>query len=180
MQTFLNTYRDIVLGESTLSKTLTLALENFGGKDVARGLKQLVTAMGQDLSAARPSTEPARLHALTSDLYQLQVAVTVLEGGNDLAAELNTKHLAKVDPERLMRDMVGLTGESWVSEARFTTMARQHGADSAEGRVAFLTGTKTMLRELPVAVFTDTDARQAHLNAAQEALDVAIDEEEQQ
>jgi type III secretion protein W len=180
VQTFLNTYRDIVLGESTLSKTLTLALENFGGKDVARGLKQLVTAMGQDLSAARPSTEPARLHALTSDLYQLQVAVTVLEGGNDLAAELNTKHLAKVDPERLMRDMVGLTGESWVSEARFTTMARQHGADSAEGRVAFLTGTKTMLRELPVAVFTDTDARQAHLNAAQEALDVAIDEEEQQ
>ncbi|MBJ7263407.1 MAG: type III secretion system gatekeeper subunit SctW [Burkholderiaceae bacterium] len=180
VERFLGTYRDIVLGESSLSKTLGMALENFGGQDIARGLEQLVAALGQDLAATRPSTEPARLQALTSDLYQLQIAVTVLEGGHELAATLQSKNLARVEPELLMRDLVGLTGESWISEARFTTMARQHGADSAEGRVAFLSGTKAMLRELPVPVFPDADTRQAHLNAVQDALDIAIDEEEQQ
>ena len=180
VQNFLGTYRDIVLGENSLSKTLNMALENFGGKDVARGLDQLVAALGQDLAATRPSTDPARLQALTSDLYKLQIAVTVLEGGHELAATLQNKNLARIEHERPMRELVGLTGESWISEARFTAMARQHGAESAEGRVAFLSGTKAMLRELPVPVFPDTDTRQAHLNAVQDALDIAIDEEEQQ
>lgn len=177
---FLGTYRDMVLGESTLGNTLKMALETFGGKNVARGLESLIAALGQDLAATRPSTEPARLQALTHDLYQLQIAVTVLEGGNQLAATLLNKNLARIEPERLMRDLVGVTGESWTSEARFASMARQHGAESPDGRVAFLSGAKVMLRDLPVPVFPNAEARQGHLDALQEALDIAIDEEEQQ
>src|SRR5690606_32883164 len=36
---FQHTYRDIVLGENSLSKTLGLALEQFGDKDVGHGLR---------------------------------------------------------------------------------------------------------------------------------------------
>lgn len=179
VKAFLTAYRDVVLGESSLGKTLNMALETFGGTHIARGLKQLIAALGQDIAATRPSTDPARLRALTHDLYQLQIAVTVLEGSGDLAATLANKKLARVDPDRLMSDLVGVTGESWVSEARFTSMARQHGADCAEGRVAFLGGTKGLLRELPIPVFSSAEARQGHLDALQEALDSAIDEEEQ-
>jgi len=180
VQAFQDTYRDIVLGENTLGKTLDLALERFGGKDVARGLKQLVAALGQDLAAARPSTEPSRLQALTGDLYHLQVAATVLEGCGELSGALQAKGLGKIDGERLMRDLVSVTGEKWIGESRFSGMARQHGVTSLEGRIAFLTGVKAMLRELPLQVFPDSDTRQSILNAVQEALDIAIDEEDQQ
>lgn len=178
VQRFQSTYRDIVLGENTLSKTLSLALERFGGKDVARGLQQLIAALGQDLSSTRPSTSPSRLLALTSDLYHLQVAATVLEGCTDLSGSLQARKQGAPDSERLMRDLVFLTGEKWLGESRLTSMAQQHGVSSPEGRVSFLTGVKSMLRALPLQVFPDDDARQATLDAVQDALDIAIDEEE--
>lgn len=175
---FQNTYRDIVLGESSLGKTLNLALERFGGKDIARGIRQLIAALGQDLSAARPSASPNRLQALISDLYHLQVAATVLEGCTGLTGSLQAKQQGSPDSERLMRDLVGLTDEKWLGESRLTNMAQQHGISTPEGRVSFLSGVKALLRELPVQVFPDADARQATLGAVQEALDIAIDEED--
>lgn len=175
---FQNTYRDIVLGENTLGKTLDLALDRFGGKDMARGLAQLVAALGQDLSSTRPSTDPNRLQALTSDLYHLQVAATVLDGCAELSDSMHSKGQGSPDSERLMRDLVSLTGEKWLSESRFTSLAQQHGVTSPEGRVALLTGIKSLLRDLPVQVFPDSDTRQATLSATQDALDMAIDEED--
>ena len=63
---FQATYRDVVLGESSLAATLKMALERFGDKDFSVGLQRLTQALGQDLAAARPSCEPARLHSLSS------------------------------------------------------------------------------------------------------------------
>jgi type III secretion protein W len=177
---FQETYRDIVLGENTLSKTLDLAIERFGTQDVGRGLSKLVAALGQDLAAARPSTEPSRLQSLTGDLYQLQVAVTVLDGCRELSGQLQAGGHGQIDSQRLMRDLVSVTGEKWVSESRFTNLARQHNVNTLEGRIAFLSAVKTMLRDLPVQVYPDADTRQSILNAVQEALDIAIDEEDQQ
>lgn len=175
---FQATYRDIVLGESALPKTLALALERFGGQDVSRGLTQLVAALGQDLAATRPSTEPSRLRALTADLYQLQVAVTVLDGCGELSAQLQAGGGAPIDAPRLMRDLVGVSGEKWVAQTRFASLAQQHRVTALPARIAFLSGVKTMLHELPVQVYPDADARQSVLNAVQEALDAAIDEED--
>jgi len=176
---FQGAYRDIVLGESTLPKTLALAMERFGAQDVGRGLTQLVAALGQDLAATRPSTEPARLRALTADLYQLQVAVTVLGGCGELSGQLQASGGGAIDAPRLMRDLVGISGEKWVAPTRFATLAQQHQVTSLAGRIAFLSGVKAMMRDLPVQVFPDADTRQSVLNAVQEALDVAIDEEDQ-
>ncbi|HET8597405.1 MAG TPA: type III secretion system gatekeeper subunit SctW [Castellaniella sp.] len=178
VQSFQDTYRDIVLGENTLGKTLALALERFGDRDVGRGLAQLVLALGQDLSSTRPSVAPSRLQALTSDLYHLQVAVTVLDSCAELSGSLQAKGLGTLDSGRLMRDLVNLTGEKWLNESRLTSLAQQHGITTPEGRVAFLSGVKAMMRELPVQVFPDPEARQANLNAVQDALDLAIDEED--
>lgn len=180
VQAFQQTYRDVVLGENSLGKTLDLALERFGGKDVGRGLQHLVLALGRDLSSTRPSTSPERLQALTNDLYHLRVAVTVLDGCQALAGELRESGLGSPDSERLMRDLVGLTGDKWLNESRFTMLAQQHGVSTPEGRVAFLSGIKGLMRDLPVQVFPDPEARQSILDSLQEALDIAIDEEDLQ
>jgi len=178
VQAFQDTYRDIVLGENTLGGTLGLALDRFGGKDAGRGLKQLVQALGRDLASMRPSASPQRLQALASDLYHLQVAVTVLERCEALSGDLKAKRLGTPDGERLMRDLVALTADKWLNGSRFTTMAQQHGVASPEGQVVFLAGIKTLMRDLPLQVFPDPEARQSTLSAIQDALDVAIDEED--
>ena len=176
---FQRTYRDVVLGENSLSKTLNLAIERFGEKDVARGVKQLIQALGADLAATKPSTDSNRLQSLIQDLYQLEVAVTVLDG----CAELSEAHVARggnpIDGTKLMRDLVSVTGERWVSASRFTGIADTHNVRDLEARIPFLTGVKHMLRDLPVQIYPDTDTRQSILGASQEALDIAIDQEEE-
>lgn len=176
---FQDTYRDIVMGEGTLAKTLDLALERFGTQDVGRGLKSLIAALGQDLSAARPSTDANRLQSLITDMYHLEVAATVLEGCGELSEKLAGQGEPALDSSRLMRDLVGLTGEKWLSESRFTTLAQDHGVKSPQGTIAFLSGARTVLRDLPVQMFPDGDTRQNVLNALQGALDTAIDAEEE-
>ena len=78
----------------------------------------------------------------------------------------------------LMVALVDLSGENWVSPDRFTRLAEGAGATEVELKIHFLTGVKRILRELPPQIFIDLDQRQSILNAVQEALDAAIDEEE--
>ena len=91
---FQRTYRDVVLGDSVLSQTLTLVVERLDGstgEKFENGLKAMIFALGADLSAARPSTEPSRLQALVQDLYSLEVFATVLEGCHELGQMLEAR-----------------------------------------------------------------------------------------
>jgi len=174
---FQHTYRDIVLGENSLAKTLNLALERFGDGEVGAGLRQLIAALGHDLAAARPSIGTNRLQSLIQDMYQLEVAVTVLDGCRELGEKLATEFRTPLDASKLMRDLVSVSHEKWVAASRFTGMATSHGVCQVEAEIAFLTGVRGMLKEMPVQVFSDADNRQSILTAAQEALDTAIDKE---
>jgi type III secretion protein W len=80
----------------------------------------------------------------------------------------------------LMKELVAITGEKWVGASRFTSLADQWDLRDVPSRIIFLTGVRTLLRDMPVKVFADMDVRQSILNAAQEALDAAIDLEEEQ
>ena len=179
VEQFQATYRDIVLGEASLARTLDLALQRFGSQDVGRGLKSLIGALGQDLAATRPSTDASRLQSLLTDMYHLEVAATVLESCGELSDKLAGQGEKPLDSSKLMRDMVGLTGEKWVSESRFTKLAQDHGVQTPTGAIAFLNGTRGMLRDLPVQIYADADTRQNLMNALQGALDTAIDAEEE-
>lgn len=180
--TFQGTYRDVVLGDNSLAQTLNLVLERLGGpqgEDLAKGLLGMITALGADLSATRPSTDGNRLHALVQDLYQLEVTVTVMDNCRDLAAGLATKYATPgVQPMTMMRDMIAVTGEKWVSAPRFTAMADKQGVHSVGAQIAFHMAIKIMMRDLPPKVFSDLDSRQSILSAAQDALSAAIDKEE--
>lgn len=176
---FQSTYRDVVLGESTLAGTLKLALERFGDQDFAAGLQRLKQALGQDLSAARPSCDPARLRSLVQDLSYLAVTDTMLDGCRELQAALAARHgVSGMSPVALMRGLVDVSAEKWVSAQRFTGLSHSCGAAAPEPQIHFLTGVKALLREMPVRIFVDGEQRQMVINAAQDALDKAIDLEE--
>ena len=177
---FQQTYRDVVLGESTLAKTLSLALEQFGGRACADGLKSLIQALGLDLAATAPSTSPTRLQALLKDMYLLEVAVTVLDGCKELCARLREPEVAAAgaQEEKLMRDVIDISAEQWITESRFSGLANNHGALAVDARIAFLGGVRAILKDLPVELYADQEMRQSILQAAQGALDIAIEEED--
>lgn len=89
------------------------------------------------------------------------------------------------DPEiaaqafELMRVLVALTGEKWVTASRFETLADQWAPGDIQARIAFLAGVRNLVRDIPLKVFADLEIRQSILAAAQDALDTAIDREEQ-
>lgn len=178
---FQATYRDVVLGEPSLAATLVLALQRFGEQDFVTGLERLKTALGQDIAAAQPSCAPARLHALLTDLFHFGVVSTVLDGCKALQTMLAQKYsVAGLQPVTLMCGLVELSGMKWVSAERFNGLSERCGAHATEAKVHFLSGIKNLLREMPENVFLSSEQRQSVINASQEALDTAIDREEEE
>lgn len=178
---FQSNYRDVVLGDNSLAQTLKLVLERMTGKageDFKRDLGNLIKALGADLSAARPSVDSNRLQAIVQDLYQLEVIATVLDGCEELVAKTGAA-AGGGTPFELAKDLVAVTGEKWVGSARFVGIADRLGVHDVGARIAFQTGVKALLREMPPKVYPDPDVRQSIINAAQEALDLAIDQEEE-
>ncbi len=179
VQAFQDTYRDVVLGENSLAATLQLALGRFGEGDFSAGLARLTQALGQDLAAARPSTDPARLQSLVQDLYHLGVASTVLDGCRELHARLQgDQGPLPATPVQLMQSLVGASAEKWISASRFTGLSSEFGAAAVQPQIQFLTGVKALMRDMPPKVFIDADQRQTVLQAVQDALDAAIEREE--
>jgi len=172
-------YRDAVLGEASLAGTLKLALERFGEQEFSVGLQRLIQALGQDIAATQPSCAPARLQTLLSDLFQLGVVASVLDGCKSLQTMLMEKYaLAGMPPAELVRGLVDLSAEKWPSAQRFTSLSERCGVRAAEPQVHFLTGIKGLLRDMPQRVFVSPDQRDSVFKAAQDALDAAIDREE--
>ena len=182
VSSFQSTYQDVVLGENSLSQTLQLLLQRLGGPegdDLGRGMQSMIKALGHDLSAARPSTDSNRLQALVQDLYQLEVAATVLDGCRELGDRLAEKYaVARFGAAQLMTDLVAITGEKWVASSRFANLADRQGVHGIEPQIVFHKAVKDLLREMPPRVFSDGDVRQSVLDAAQQALDEAIEREE--
>ena len=78
----------------------------------------------------------------------------------------------------MMKALVAVTGEKWVGATRFTAMEQQHQLKEVPAQIAFHSTARDVLRQIPPAIFADTDTRQSILNASQEALDMAIDKED--
>ncbi len=82
-------YADMVMGGHSLSRTLLLMLDQFGGNTLRfrEGLRSLISALGADMAATRPSTSPDHLFAVRKGLYQLTVYNTLLESARHVTLQ---------------------------------------------------------------------------------------------
>lgn len=164
-------YRETVLGHENLGETFNSVLQRFGSSDVRRSIEFLIRAAGDDLGSRGPSTSPAELKSILEDLYQLEVLATVLEGCNEMAVVMERDFsVPTIDPDVLMKRVIGLTGERWITSDRIASLGRDMGVHEIEASIGFLSRLRGILREMPLKVFNDQETRDRLLNAAQEAL----------
>lgn len=182
---FRTAYKDSVLGAESLTAALehVLKLVDGGtGDDFSQAVDKLRTALGLDLAAERPSADPVRLKNLVSDLYQLKVIATIVDQSQRLGSTLATRHGAPpFVATQLTADLVQISAERWVDASRFSRLADRHRMSQPPAcRVDFLTGVRNCMKALPEPVFNAPEARQSLIDAAQGAIDDAIDFEETQ
>lgn len=85
----------------------------------------------------------------------------------------------QLDATVLLTGLLGIVGGSWVAASQFEAMARDLGLPDGAATIQFLTGIRAILAELPEKIYQSGDARRAALTAAQDALDAAIEREEE-
>lgn len=179
VRTLTQTYRDVALGAATLAETLKLALGRFGSQDFAKGLKFLLSALGNDLASLRPSNDAVRLRTLVQDIYQLEVFNTLLNRANLMAEVLGRRYSGvSIDGLTFMQQLVSITSDKWISAARFMSLCEQFRLSLQPARINLLTEAWRMLSEMPVKIYNDEETRNAVLSAGRDAMDEAIAEEE--
>ncbi len=181
VQNFQQAYADIVLGEPTFAQTFEVVLQRLSGArgdDFERGLQALLHALGADLSATQSSCDPRRLNALVKDVHEMQIASTVLLDCRNLSQDVIQRLGIPLDPLELMKVLVSLTSERWVQPGRLVEMAARFRVAGLPERLWFHRCTRKVLRDMPVRVFPDAEARNNILGSAQSAYDETVAEEE--
>ena len=181
---FRTVYHDAAIGAESLGGVLShlvglVDASGTGGSFTAMH-QSMIAALGMDIAATRPSTDPVKLQALVSDLYHLEVIGTTLEGCGSLAGKIEQRHgVPRFAPHQLTTDLIGLAGERWVDADHFKRLADRYKAmEPPAAMVDFLTGTRDLVKELPVKIFATAENRQSLIDAAQDAVDYSIDREE--
>ncbi len=91
------------------------------------------------------------------------------EGGNKL----------NISPSQLMKELVAISADRWVSASRFTNLPSSYGVRDITLKVIFTKAIIHILKEIPTQIFESLETRNNIINAAQEALENFIIEEEE-
>jgi|GEM_PF-6720911 len=177
IEKFQNTYQDLVIDEPSLPKTFIKALELFGGRQISVGLQHLINALGLDLSSERPSVSIEKIHALITDIHQLQTIATTLESCEHIRGKLSESIRNSFNPDQLMRGIINLIDDKFVSATTILNLINGQGIQSVQDRIVFFTSTKLIIKEIPAKNFYDDLALDNAIESAQFALDHAIQEE---
>ena len=80
---------------------------------------------------------------------------------------------------RLMKEVLPLKDQRFVDSSKITAIANRLSIRDDEAKIYFLRELHNIVRKLPLKIYSDDQARQRLLTAIQDALDTAIDEEEE-
>ncbi len=173
------TYRDAVLGYDGMTETYRALLDKHGAEGLEQSLQFLVQALGADLAAVGPSLDKTRLRAVVDDLYRLEVLGGLLEhcGGVMRKLEGRGEHCRGAD---LLGHVIGLMEDNWPTADKIGRLPPQLCARTSEREILFLRELAELLRLVPIKAYADEAKRPRLLDAAQGALDTAIDREEEE
>jgi len=179
VQTLRDTYRDAVLDHQDLSQTFGKLIEQYGEAELPQAIQYLVKALGADIAADGSSIDRQKLNAALNDLYRLEVLTGMLEDCNTLV-ERNRTPGNGYRGGQLLKDVLDLQKNQWLRPDLIAPLPAKLGVREVSSEINFLREFKELARMIPLKAYTEPEQRPRLLDAIQQAMDAAIEREEEQ
>ncbi|MGX9566218.1 type III secretion system gatekeeper subunit SctW [Pseudomonas sp. CFBP 5748] len=159
-----NLYSVAVSGQSNITGLIEALLnEQEEPEQFDLNLRDMRSAIADDLSALTPSASHEQLRTLMHGLNTARHVTTLLRGCEHLLGRMRNKNPElKVDPPAFLKHLLTLTANGMnVSQ---TLQLTQHiGGKQLKHQLAFLNGLRPMLMQLPILLWRDMKSRQTAL-----------------
>lgn len=175
-------YRDTVLQYEGFHETYNEILENYGESEFGKAIDFLIKAVGSELQSKGPSVTHVELKRIIDDLYSLEMLGNIHRNCDELLGKIRKAYrlALKMNTKAFMNRLMGLKSEKWLRMDHVTKLVAQLGCDPIEAQIYFLREMGGMIKELPLKIFEeDLEKREKLIDVTQEALDDAIDREEE-
>lgn len=175
-------YRNIVLDCSTIKDAFQRITDDHSDKEFGDAVRFMLNALATDLDATPQSVSKGRLRQIMDDMYQLRALNSVHGQCADLLARVGRNFGAEVSPaatKNLLSELLSAQDRAWQGADAFSNLSAKMGLKGNDADIYFLQGFKELVRFVPLKAFGDeANVRDRVLGAVQQALDVAIDNEE--
>lgn len=148
--------------------------------DFLKSADLMIQKLGGDLHAQGGSVEPAQLKSTLDSLYHLELARNTYMAFSNLTTRMNTsfRQTWADGAHRLMKEFLPLKEQRWLDGGKVRSTVDRLQLSSTESRIYFCRELYSLFGNMPDKAYPDHDARLRVTGAIQEALDVAINEEE--
>jgi type III secretion protein W len=172
-------YRDTVIDFENYEKTFSSLLEKFGPEEFPKAVSYLIRALGSDMTALKPSGEPAALKQVMDGLYMVESLGTLYRNASDLLKVAHNRHGSHGIREKdVLEPLLRYTSLPAPSSRQISTDMRFLVSDNAVRDAELTQGVRELARKMPHKLYASVEVRLAALTAFQELLDKAVDREE--
>jgi type III secretion protein W len=177
-------YRETVIGFDNLADTYASVIDKYGEQDFPKALAFLLKAAGDDFAAKGPSLPKLELKTIIDDMYRLEVLTGLQEDSQTLVTKLHARTTSlrpNYSGHQLMRSVLKLKEERWLRADQISALGHEMGLndDEIDSVIYFLREFKDLVRRVPLKAYQNPGNREKLLDAVQEALDDAIEREEE-
>lgn len=156
-----NLYGVAVAGQQNITGLIDALLsEREETGEFELNLRDMRSAIADDLSALTPSTSPQQLRTLMHGLNTARHVATLLQSCEHLLGRMRNKNPGlQVDPASFLKHLLALSGKGM--SLNETLQLTQHiGGKQLKHQLAFLNGLRPMLQQLPILLWRDMKSRQ--------------------
>ena len=175
-------YRQTVCDFTDVNAAFAHIHEKYGDVGFDKAMDFLFNALSNDLATDVPSMETTHLENVHANLEQIRLLQSTHVQCERLLQRWESVHGvsdAALTPMELLGDMVNLRNENFLGAMHIDRIAAKAKAPDIERQVLFLQELLNMTRNLPVRLFDGEQGRMKVLDAVQEAVDNAIQREDE-
>lgn len=173
-------YKENSADYQDMATTLSDLSERFGDKKLPQAISFMVKALGADINAGGSSIDKSKLATIVGDLQRLETLTTILGNAEIVASRARLRGAgSSCTGEMLLRQLAPILDSKNARASQFTNMCDEAGLSDHQARINFLTDLKALGDNIPVKAFRSPEARFNVLGSMQEAIDEAIQLEEE-
>lgn len=176
-------YRQTVCEFSSVNEVFAHIVDKYG-VDFDKAMDFLFSALSADMAADTPSMGMRHLESVHDSLGKVRLTQSAYRLCETMMDRWANVHGVKPQKGRLtamelLGDIVGLRDKRFIGAVQIEGILAKAGAPDIEREVLFLQELLSTARKFPVALFDDEQGRMKVLDAVQEAVDRAVEREDE-